>query len=113
MKETHCRKGKSIKVSVEPFFFNNTGIPVSLLKRGCSHLQRLPSATKTSRPISQLKMRDVHNLLTRSGLNFRNDPRLIFYKEIQQLSPTAVTDDLDTPHEDCNCADQEQPVEHV
>lgn len=113
VKETHCRKGKSIKVSVEPFFFNNTGIPVSLLKRGCSHLQRLPSATKTSRPISQLKMRDVHNLLTRSGLNFRNDPRLIFYKEIQQLSPTAVTDDLDTPHEDCNCADQEQPVEHV
>ncbi|KAJ4442405.1 hypothetical protein ANN_03991 [Periplaneta americana] len=61
------------EIEQEPFFFSDSDSPVSLLKKRCSHLQRPPAATNASRLISALRIRDIHNLLARSGLNFRED----------------------------------------
>ncbi|KAJ4449902.1 hypothetical protein ANN_01308 [Periplaneta americana] len=84
---------------------SDSGSQASLLKRG------LPAATNASRPISALKIKDIHNLLARSGLNFREDPRLTFYKEL--LSTPAARKDHDELNEYCNCVDLERPIEHV
>ncbi|KAJ4447550.1 hypothetical protein ANN_09557 [Periplaneta americana] len=68
-----------------------SGFPVSLLKKGCGHLQRPPVTTNASRPVSAPNIKDIHNLLARSELNFIEDPRLTFYKKLQS-TPAARKD---------------------